>query len=114
MVFVILMVLLPPLHPLSHPLHICIQILDPVALQLHHNLGIVRIPRLLQQHLHNLRIHVFLNLPSRVFARSKPVVEQRGVGAQHNNEVDPRLGEEVARVPVDYVPASEGFGLNGV
>lgn len=38
----------------------------------------------------------------------------RRVHPQHNNEVDPALGEQIARVPVDYAPAGLALLLDGV
>ena len=53
-------------------------------------------------------LHVFVELLARVSARRQPVVQHRRVAAQHDDEVDPPLGEEVACVPVEDVAAAAG------
>ncbi|CBY01050.1 predicted protein [Plenodomus lingam JN3] len=103
----------PPLHPPLHPLQIPLDILGTITPQLDHNLLPVGLARLIQQDLHNLAVHVLLELLSLVAPGREPVVEDGGVAAQDDDEVDPALGEEVAGVPVEYVAAGcvEGEGF---
>ena len=49
-----------------------------------------------------------------VLARFEPVVEDRRVSAEDDDEVDPARGEEIAGVPVDYVAAEGERGFECV
>ena len=53
-------IFLPTLEPSLDPLDIGLDILRRVALQLDYDLFIIRTSCFVQQHLHDLRIHVFL------------------------------------------------------
>jgi hypothetical protein len=104
------MVLLPVLNPLLNPLQIPLHVIRTITPQLLHNLLLVRLARLIQQHLHNLTVHVLIQLLILVTTGGKTIVQNGGVASQDNDEVDPALGEEVARVPVEDVAAFVGEG----
>lgn len=56
------MVLLPLLDPGLDAVNVGLHLVRVVALELHHNLLAVRVPRLLQEHLHDLAVEVLLQL----------------------------------------------------
>ena len=107
---------LPPLfHPLLHPLQVPLNILCTLTPQLHNNLLLVALPCLVKQHLHDLAVHILFQLLVLVAARCETIVQECGVAAKHDDEVDPAFGEEVAGVPVEDVAAcaveGEGFEM---
>ena len=56
------MVVLPAFYPRGDTLDVGLHVVGGVAAELNHDLLIVPIPRLLQHHLHDLRVEVFLQL----------------------------------------------------
>ncbi|KAH7553183.1 hypothetical protein BM1_08156 [Bipolaris maydis] len=100
----------PLLHPPLTPLQIRLYILGTLTPQLDHNLLSIRVAGLLEQNLHNLTIHILLELLARVAARSEAVVQDGRVAPQHDDKIDPALGEEVAGVPVEDVAAGRVQG----
>lgn len=50
------MVLLPLLEPRLDAIDVALHLLRRVALELHHDPLLVRVPRFLEQHLHDLRV----------------------------------------------------------
>jgi len=69
-----LVTLLPILNPDHDPLHITLNIVRIVTLQLYHNLIIVGFPSLFQKHFHNLGIKVLLQLALGIISGLQPVV----------------------------------------
>jgi len=111
-------VLAPPFppnpHPNPHPFRIPLHLLNPITRQLHHKLLLEPLPRLLQNHLHNLHIHILLQFPIIVPAHFQTIVKGFSRGAEHDDEVDPRGGENVAGVVVEDVAAGEEEGFDYV
>lgn len=107
------MILLPILNPLLNPLQIPLHIIRTITPQLLHNLLLIRLARLIQQHLHDLTVHILIQLLILVTTGGKTIVQNGGIASQDDDEVDPALGEEVARVPVEDEAAGgvqgEGF-----
>eukprot|EP00882_Tetradesmus_deserticola_P030284 GHRQ01033985.1.p1 GENE.GHRQ01033985.1~~GHRQ01033985.1.p1 ORF type:complete len:149 (-),score=41.05 GHRQ01033985.1:249-695(-) len=67
--------------------------------------SLVAVVRFLQQHHHNLTLHVFRYLGLRVASPLQALVQHGVVRLQHH-QVKPPLREEVAAVVVDKAPAS--------
>jgi hypothetical protein len=44
----------------------------------------------------------------------KPIIQRCRIDPQHHDQVDPALGEQVARVPVYYAPALLDLVLNRI
>lgn len=135
-------VLLPLRQPLLDPVDIGLHLVGVGALELDDNLLVVRVPRLLDEHVHDLRVYVFLELDLGVFSfvavsflsvwegwktgkrsgkkkrdkvpRRQPIIKRLGVHPQHDNQINPGLGEQVAGVPVYYEAALLGLFFDGV
>ena len=60
------MLLLPILEPLTHASNILLEVLVLVAPQLLDDAGVVALPRLVQNHLHDLALHILLHLVNRI------------------------------------------------
>mmetsp|Transcript_41964 Transcript_41964/g.139126 ORF Transcript_41964/g.139126 Transcript_41964/m.139126 type:complete len:230 (-) Transcript_41964:26-715(-) len=86
---------------LEYPLHVRLERLERVRGELEHDLLRVRLARLIEDHLHDLGLHILGQLLLRVVSALQPRVEHAVVGAKHNDEVKPPLGEEVRAVEVD-------------
>lgn len=76
----------------------------------------VALPRLLDAHVHDLALHVLLDLGLRVIAPAlgEPVPEDRRLRLQDHDEVEPALGEEVAAVEVDDAASRGERFLEGI
>ena len=113
---------LPVLKPLSHPIHILLQVLERLAPELVHDVHVIALARLVQNGLHNLALHVLLDLVRRV--SSDPVrhgmyvlpihksVEKNGVvAAENEDEVEPALREEIDGVVLQHNASLAHDGL---
>eukprot|EP00964_Phaeocystis_antarctica_P004090 scaffold2201_cov68-Phaeocystis_antarctica.AAC.2 len=95
----------PLLHPLQHALDVGLDVLHSVAAQLDHDLLLVRLARLVEHDLHDLRLHVLRQLLLRVTSALQPRVEDAVLRPQHKHQVEPPLWKELRSVEVDNEPA---------
>ncbi len=65
-----------------------------------HDFYIVRFLRLVQNNLHDFGLQVFGSFLFAITAFRQPIEQDVGLGAQHQNKVEPSFGEEFARVVV--------------
>jgi len=107
-------VLLPVFNPSLDAFKILINLVEIVTLQLDDDFFVVRIACLLQEHLHDFGVHVFVELLVTVAAALQAIEEDSAVTANDNHEIDQRLRKHVTSVPVDDLTASLEVGFYGV
>ena len=108
------MVLLPVYDPSLDAFEVLINLVEVITLQLDNDFLIIRVACLLQEHLHDLGVHVFVELLVTVATTLEAIVEDSTVAANDNNQINQRLREHVTGVPVDDLTASFEVRLNGV
>lgn len=92
-------------HPLGHPLldalNIALHVFQRIRRHLVDYIGRVRFPSFFQDDLHDLAFNVFTALPVRVVSGGQAIEEDVCLGSQHQNQIEPMLGEHVANVKIN-------------
>src|SRR4051794_13673961 len=95
------LILLPLLNPLLDSLNIRLDVVRVLAFQFDYNLLLVALARFFEQYLHDLAVHVLLQLSILVATRGQAIVQDGGIAAKHDDEVDPALGKELAGMKIE-------------
>ena len=95
----------PRFRPSDDAFDVLVHLCCRLARQLDDDLFRVRVPRFLGDDLHDFGVVVLLYLVQRVASLLEAFPEERVVAREDDNEVNPSLGKQITRVPVDNLAA---------